>query len=90
MDKAQLKVLSRVLDLAASEFSNHGCNDFNLTEQGLTADEVNSFKEGFVKFMQDDDKWYEASGNFVEDWLVMRYLAKLAKDELQSQPINLR
>jgi len=90
MDKAQLKVLARVLDLSASEFSNHGCNDFNLTKQGLTADEIKSFKEGFLMFMQEDDKWYEASGNSVEDWLVMRYLAKLAKDELQSQPINLR
>jgi hypothetical protein len=86
MDKAQLKVLTQVLEEAAREFSNHGCNDFNLTKQGLTAEEIKSFKEGFVKFMKDEDSMYESSGDYVEDWLVMRYLIKLAKDELGATP----
>ena len=90
MNRAQLKVLTRLLDEAASQFSNHGCNDFNLAKQGLTLEELTSFKEGFVGFMKADDSMYEpSSGNYIEDWLAMRYLIKIAKDELSSGQIPL-
>lgn len=81
MNQAQLKVLVKVLDESARQFSNHGCNDFRLNELGLSPDELASFKEGFTKFMQGDDPQYEEYGNCVQDWLVMRYLQDVADKE---------
>jgi hypothetical protein len=82
MNHAQLKVLARVLDIAADEFSNHGCNDFDLSKQGLTTEELASFKEGFTQYMQNDDPQYEdRSGNYVQDDCVMRYLQDVAEKE---------
>jgi len=81
MTRAQLKVLAKVLDLSASGFSSHGCNDFNLDRLGLTAEELDSFKVEFTKYMQSDDPQYDYQGNCVQDWLVMRYLQGLAEKE---------
>jgi hypothetical protein len=82
MDRAQLKVLARVLDEAASEFSNHGCNDFDLSKQGLTPDEIESFKVGFTQYMKSENSEYEGpSGNYVQDDCVMRYLQKVVEEE---------
>lgn len=82
MNRAQLKVLARVLDTAADEFSNHGCNDFDLSKQGLTPAELESFREGFTEYMKADDPQYEGrSGNYVQDDCVMRYLQDVAENE---------
>lgn len=89
MNSAQLKVLARVLDTAAEEFSNHGCNNFDLSKQGLTPEELESFKAGFTEYMKSDDSQYSRSGVVVGDWLVMRYLQDVIKGELrvsQDQP----
>ena len=81
MNRPQLKVLAKILDESASQFSNHGCNDFNLDKLGLTSEELASFKAGFTKHMKADDPQYEEYGNCVQDWLVMRYLQEVAEKE---------
>jgi hypothetical protein len=83
MDHSQLKVLAKVLDISANEFSNHGCSDFNLDNLGLTQDELVSFKRGYTEWMKTDDSQYEECGNFVQDWLVMQYLQELVKKEVE-------
>lgn len=37
--QAWAKVTEKMLGMAGDEFGNHGCNDFNLDEAGLTRDE---------------------------------------------------
>jgi hypothetical protein len=81
MNRAQLKVLARVLDTAAAEFSNHGCNDFELDRLGLTHEELESLKAEFTEYMKNDDPQYEEHGNCVQDWLVMLFLQDLAEKE---------
>ena len=81
MNRPQLKVLTKLLDEAADQFSNHGCNDFNLDKLGLTAEELEAFKAGFTQYMKSDDPHYDRPGNVVEDWLVMRYLQEVAEKE---------
>lgn len=81
MNRSQLKILAKVLDSAGDEFSNHGCNDFNLDKLGLTPEELESFKAEFTAWMKADDPQYEGYGNCVQDWLVMRYLQEVAKKE---------
>lgn len=34
------RILRDLLDQAGDEFGNHGCNDYDLREQGLTLDEM--------------------------------------------------
>jgi hypothetical protein len=86
MTAAQLKVLAHLLDKAASEFSNHGCNDLHLDRLGLTTEELASFKENYIRYVDDGEESGEA-GNCVQDWLVMRYLAHIAKQEV-SNPLK--
>jgi hypothetical protein len=75
---AERKIAARLLDLAADEFSNHGCNDFNAKAEGLTPDEI---QEITVKLKAEvDDDNYGANGYF-DDWLLMRHLAKRLRDD---------
>lgn len=86
MNRAQLKILAKILHLAANEFSNHGCNDFDLAQQGLTPEELESFKVGFTGYMRSDCPEYEGGfGNYVQNDCVMRYLQDVVETEL-SQP----
>jgi hypothetical protein len=72
MTKAELQLVSVLLDLAADDFSNHGCNDFDLLKEGgLTQLEVDQVNNNLIK--------EEIEGelrNTTYDWLVMRLLAK--------------
>lgn len=84
MNRAQLNVLANILEIASEEFSNHGCNDFNLAEQGLTPEEIESFKAGFIEYMKADDSEYVGpSGTYVQDNCVMRYLQNVVEKELR-------
>ena len=82
MNRAQLKVLVEILGTAANEFSNHGCNDFDLAKQGLNPEELENFKAELTKYVPPDAPQYYTPGDVVEDWLVMRYLQAVAKKEI--------
>ena len=81
MNRPQLKVLAKILDESARQFSKHGCNDFELNKLGLTPEELESFKAEFHAWMKADDPQYDYEGNCVQAWLVMRYLQELAEKE---------
>lgn len=75
---------SSLLDLAADEFSNHGCNDYELpnTDEGramvVAMDDWNGTPDG------DRQKPQPGETIFTDDFFVMRYLAaKLAKGVLK-------
>jgi len=82
MNRAQLKVLVTILNDAASEFCLHGYNDFDLTKQGLTPEELENFKDELTKYVPPDAPQYLRAGDVVDDWLVIRYLQAVAKKEI--------
>jgi hypothetical protein len=74
MTAIERKLASKLLTLAADEFSNHGCNDFHLLEDGdLTEAEAKEVQEALMRDGMSDEV---ASGFYSWDWLLMRWLAK--------------
>jgi hypothetical protein len=75
-----LLLAADLLDMASSEFANHGCNDFD-TPEGWSAAEV----EEFGKALED---WNSDGGNFdpdnplVMDYMAMGFLAAKLREEV--------
>ena len=78
MNATQARIAAQMLELAADEFGNHGCNDFSLP---LT-DENLRFAEWMIAagdYPDDEPLIYE--GEIVtSDYMVMRYCARLLLD----------
>jgi hypothetical protein len=83
--KAQHRILADLLDMANDEFSNHGCNDYELenTPENLaivTAMEKwnteNSGEEPYAPNISND-----GTKIYTQDWYLMSYFAHLAHIE---------
>lgn len=84
MTKTQLTVIAAMLDMAADEFSNHGCNDYELpnTPENLE----------FVRTMiaasdyPDDEPHLSSDGAriYLMDWMVMRYCEDLIRQQVDA------
>jgi hypothetical protein len=73
------KLAGELLSLAADEFGNHGCNDFD-RPKGFTLAE-------WKELEQDIERWNSreeiAATGYISDFVLMAYLAKkLQKGEL--------
>lgn len=85
LTKAELKTLLHLIDRAADEMSNHGCNDLRLlTDCKLTREEAQSIRE--LEHAYCDDKERDAPVRddeqkevYATDWLVLRALAEKLK-----------
>lgn len=73
------KIAAKLLRMAASEYANHGCNDFSLREAGLTDAEARGLIEILNEWNQrNNPAGFEADPpetDIVMDWLLMRCLA---------------
>lgn len=80
MTDKELVLVSDLLKMASSQFSNHGCNDFNLLKY-LTPEECVKLDQEICEWNGDpeehDPKW--ASKGCNQDWLLMRYYADKLK-----------
>lgn len=85
MKPHELKLIAKLLELAADQFSNHCCNDYDLVEQGLTPEEAYQVNRAYAEW-KGYDNW---QNDYPEDELqtyaiggdagLMYYLADLAK-----------
>ena len=76
--RAELKTLITLLGMAGNEFSNHGCNDFNILNIGLpitAAHELRSQITDFSKEELEDNK----DNPYLYDWMLYR----LFEDKLE-------
>jgi hypothetical protein len=82
MTKLEKKLLIKILDLAQSEFANHGCNDFDLIANGgLTPEEAKEFQLSLVNDnIIDTDDFLDSE--YTMDWLIMAWLKNRIKKEL--------
>lgn len=85
MTPTEKKLVARLLDVAADQFSNHGCNDFDLVKDGgLTSEESQEIQQEIHRWKNDPDaRPPSADHHYVMDWMVMRMLAarfKATKD----------
>lgn len=84
LTKAEKKIAAALLDRAAEEFSNHGCNDFELlTEANLTREEALEIANTMHAYQKEDDATYDghpanpnATHLYSYDWMLMQMLAK--------------
>lgn len=78
--KAELEVMSRLLEMASEEFSNHGCNEFE-----LPATEVNI---ALITQADDDGDGPHIQHNKIiaTDFALMSYFEKRCKEELAKLP----
>jgi len=75
MTNLERKVLARLLDIAAEQFSNNGCNDFELLNTPESA--------ALVKESYGDPEWERPSGAviYASDWALMRLFADRFKED---------
>ncbi len=72
---------SKLLRMAADEFSNHGCNDFDLVKDAkLTPAESFAFRKAASEWNGDaaEDPARETEHG-MSDWFAMSYLAEVLK-----------
>jgi len=78
---AERKLASKMLDMASDEFSNHGCNDFDLvTDGGMTVKEADAFQRAFYKWNGTPDD-YRPGETGLADSVVMNFLSHLLKSD---------
>jgi hypothetical protein len=70
MSPALLRLAAELLDLAADQFSNHGCNDFGMTGR-FTADE-----RAEIAALMSGGRSADELTDYAEDWLLMRATAR--------------
>ena len=73
VNKLEKKLISKLLNMAADEFSNHGCNDFDLvSDGGLTKEEACKIQESLFA---DNYMKEKSTKTYTMDWMLMRWLA---------------
>ena len=74
MTSLERKLIIHFMGMAADEFSNHGCNDFEPKDAHLTKEEVQELRAGLKEdgFYGDDE--VPDNGYFL-DWMLMRWVA---------------
>lgn len=72
------RIASHLLRRASEEFSNHGCNDLELRELGLSEDEAFEIMTAIRDASSDPDEPPPQRGArmYTQDWQVMSYLAQ--------------
>lgn len=67
------KLIAELLRLAADEFSNHGCNDFDLSHL------PDKERQSLLRKIEEDNgtpEDYNPKHTLTADWVLMRHLAK--------------
>ena len=82
MTKFEKKLAVILLREAASEFSNHGCNDFTLPNTPENLQFANSVEKWSCGEENNDSK---SEKIYLNDYTVMNYLANLLEKEIQNE-----
>ena len=88
IEKAVAKLAPTLLDMAAQEYGNHGCNDLDFEEYGLSRAE----QEAFVMFMNEQNKSPEEVPDAIAslpnsaDFAVMYACAEWLRRQAKSSP----
>lgn len=83
LTKTEAKLAAALLKMASETYSNHGCNDFDVSMIGVTDKESKKLWEKLKKRNGDNDDI--GSGPIHIDWLLMSYLASRLQEESEGQ-----
>ena len=79
----EVRLIAHCLELASNEFSNHGCNDFDLTDKdlNLTDKEKRELTLNMAVENGDPEEIHEVRNgdtrDWASDWCVMSYFARI-------------
>lgn len=79
MNKRELELAAKLLNLASDKFSNHGCNDYTLPES-WTQQECDDFLLA-ARTWNGDPENHRPGDRMTMDWFVMDYLAAKLRGE---------
>ena len=84
----EAKILVRLLDRAADEFSNHGCNDFDVaSEMSCSSVQAQKIALTLLRHMVDigvaDEDQLKQTTTYLLDWQLFSFLKKLIQTELE-------
>ncbi len=87
--KTMAKLGSLLLNLAADEFSNHSCNEFNLEKHGFTEDERLAISKLSWQRngSQEDEERFINNDGISEDWILMLLVASLLDTVAEEKPV---
>ncbi len=74
MNKKLLRLAAMFLDVAAEEFSNHGCKDFDFPKD-WTKEEQQEFNRAVHLKMSGEEETFR-----VNDWMAMRWIAEQLRE----------
>lgn len=82
MNETQAKITARMLEMASDEFSNHGCNDYELP---ATPENI-EFVKGLIAWSDypEDEPNIHDGMIYLYDWQVMDYCRHLVIESAQS------
>lgn len=72
MTPNERKLAAAVLRLASEQFSNHGCNDFDLSKLIPDEDERNALVREYEGWNGSPEEYRDASGS--QDWRLMDFM----------------
>ena len=75
MTPVERRLAGHLLRMASDQFSNHGCNDFDLEEFGL--DRTQRLELMSAVSAWDGNEDLVSDSKWAMDWLLMAYLANL-------------
>jgi hypothetical protein len=85
----ELKLAAKLLELAADQFANHGCNDFDLVQEaGLTLEQAHEINKAYAQWNGDAEEWIEDELRYpgaLGDSSLMRWLSTRMQQELEER-----
>jgi hypothetical protein len=88
----ELKLAAKLLELAADQFANHGCNDFDLVQEaGLTLEQAYELNQAYAQWNGDAEEWTEGELRYpgaLGDSSLMRWLSTRMQQELEEGDRN--
>ncbi|HEX3640169.1 MAG TPA: hypothetical protein VHV10_02645 [Ktedonobacteraceae bacterium] len=91
---AEAKLLIELLKLASDSFSNHGCNDFDLTKSVPALEDRRALMKSYNDYNGspedfEDDELHGSQHDFHIDSALMGYLTHRIEEQLAESPVSL-
>src|SRR2546429_9257827 len=91
---AEARLLVELLDLASDNFSNHGCNDFDLTKSVPDLEDRRALMKSYNDYNGspedfEDDDLHGSQYELDNDAALMGYLADRVREQVKESPMSL-
>ena len=86
LNEKEARLIAYLLKLASAEFSEHGCNDLDVTQVGFTQEDSDELWKKIGEWDDPDLADIEAGGNTTHyDWILMIYFSEEIRKRLEGK-----